>query len=256
MKTTHAKVAATLAVLSLAAAPSLAETVTFSGNGATGFGGTLGNGSLTVSNTASDPDTISFTFTPGTSFDSNAVAIFIDSVAGGVDSTESLNAGDINDNGQRIVSGTSSNGRTVADFTNLANFGADYAVTIEPGFGGLFTLPDGGGNVSLDLGTGQTPSGSGTDPRTVSFSLDQLGLTAGGNQTIKLVATLISVDAFRSNETIGASTSTRSSVDNPNPGFNGTTTFSSFETFQTVPSPTAVGGGLLLGGVVLLRRRS
>lgn len=227
------------------------NSMTYNGNGANGFGGTLGSGSLTIS---SDPTgnggsgTVTFTLTPSGTFNSNDVVVYIDSMAGGFSNTSTFN--DQGDGGRTAISGVSSNGRTQATFAS--GFGADYAVGFQNNtFTGVFGLASGGNN-SLNYITGNTPTSGG--PYAVTVNDSDLGLTSNGS--IKFVATLISTDAYRSNEAIG-------NIGNvaANPGYTGPITFSDYQTFSLSPTSepgslmTLLLGAALLGGIVVARRR-
>ena len=78
---------------------------TFSGNGDTGFGGSVGNGSLTVTN---DGTSINFNFTPSGSIGGNDLVIYIDSISGGFSSTAGFN--DAADGGRSAISGYTATG--------------------------------------------------------------------------------------------------------------------------------------------------
>jgi hypothetical protein len=241
------RVAAVVAATLLTSATA-ADAAVYVGNGASGFGGPIGGSTLTVTEGAS---TVNFSLTAGANFNSNALVLYIDSVAGGVGSTTTLT--DNADGGRTAISGLSGNGRTTATFS--AGFGADYAITLEPGvFGGVFNLST-PANFGFVASTGL--SGSGTGPFTFSVNKSNLGLTAGSS--FGFVGTLISTTGYRSNETIGASvTVPGSSGDSPNAGFTGTTTFNATNTFTleaAVPEPASVGVVALCLTAVAMRRR-
>jgi len=223
-----------------------ADAALYTGNGATGFGGPIGGSSLTVSETT--PGTINFSLSTPVNFSGNALILYVDSVAGGVNSTSTFT--DQGDPGRTAISGLSGSGRTLATFA--PGFGADYAITVEPGnFSGLFDLST-PANFGFVASGGL--SGSGTGPFTFSFTRAQLGL--GATDPFSFEGTLISGTAYRSNETIGASVTTPGTAgDTPNAGFTGTTTFAEANVFA-VPEPTSAGL-LGLGSLVLVgyRRR-
>jgi len=240
-----APVVAALAGLGFAASSHAAAT--YNGNGATGFGGVLGNGSLSVSD---DGTNITFTLNPSGTFNSNDVVLYIDSTTGGFADTSTFS--DNADAGREAISGFNAGNpsRTLAVFPT--GFNADYAIGFENSvFSGLFQLQSGGNN-SLVFVPGQT---NGLD--TVTVPLSSLGLTGG--QSLNFVASLISTSAYRSNETIGTSVTTQaagSPGDFPNAGFNGTTTFSASDTYATTAVPEPATAGLLgLGSLVLVYRR-
>jgi hypothetical protein len=73
-------------------------------------------------------------------------------------------------------------------------------------------------------------------------------------ETVRFSASLISGTAFRSNETIGTSTTGNSQ----NPGFNGTLTYTGFESYAitSIPEPSTVSLVVLCGAAALIRLRS
>lgn len=239
----------TLAVAALLMARPAVAQVVYPGNGGTGFGGPIGTGALTLSETV--PGVIDFSLTAGVPFSGNALVLYFDTNPGGAVDTSTFT--DTADGGRTAISGFNGGSRTLAVFP--AGFGADFAATVEPGvFGGLFDLSTPG---SFGFVASGGLSGSGTGPFTFSYTRAQLGLDP--TEALSFVGTLISTSAYRSNETFGPSvTVPGTGGDAPNAGFLGSTTFSAANTFGTVPEPasmalTALGMGI--GGVVANRRR-
>jgi hypothetical protein len=231
------------AILALSLVPT-SQAAFFAGNGATGFGGPVGTGGITVSDNAGNID---FSFTAGVPFSGNALIIYVDTSPGGVADTSTLN--DTSDPGRTAISGANSGNpsRTVATFA--PGFGADLAITLEPGvFSGLFDLST---PANFGFVASGNLAGTGAGPYTFSFSRAQLGLDP--TETLNFVGTLISTSAYRSNETLGTSlTVPGSGGDAPNAGFNGTTTFSETLSY-VVPEPASLGI-IGLGGLLLARR--
>ena len=217
----------------------------YPGNGLSGFGGPIGTGVLTVSDDGAG--NIDFSLAAGTNFSGNALILYVDSKAGGVNDTSTLT--DTGDPGRTAISGENGGNRTLATF--VPGFGADYAITVEPGvFSGLFDLstPSNFPFVASVVGL----AGTGTGPFTFSYTRAELGL--GATDPFYFEGTLISTSAYRSNETIGTSVTVPDGPgDAPNAGFNGTTIFSSENAF-TVPEPASIGL-LGLAGFATLRRR-
>ena len=224
-----------------------AEAAIYAGNGATGFGGLVGNGSLSVADSGGN---VTFTFNPNGSFNGNDLVVYIDSVPGGF--TNNSTFFDDGDGGRESVSGsnTGNNSQSLVSFP--AGFGADYALEFENTiYTGLFGLVSGGNN-SLNFITGASPSGG---TYSVTFPIADLGLSQG--QSFNFVGTYTSTSAYRSNETIGASvTIPDNGGDAPNAGFSGSTTFTAADTYATtaVPEPTGLLA-IAAAGLALTRRR-
>lgn len=218
----------------------IAGATTYSGNGATGFGGPIGNGSLTV--TDDGAGNINFSLTTGSTFNSNDLVLYLDTQPGGAASNATFT--DNGDGGRTAISGANNGNPSRSLVTFAPGFLADKAISLEPGvFAGLFDLST---PSSFGFIAGGGLAGSGTGPFTFSYKRSDLGLAP--KQAFSFEGTLISTSAFRSNETIGAS------VTDPltgNPGFDGTLTFTSANTFTApVPVPAAAWGGLALIGLI------
>ena len=223
---------------------------TYSGNGNTGFGGTIGNGSLSLTD---DGTTVSGTVTKGAAgaFD-NALVLYVDSVPSGFTNTSGFNDG--GDGLRRAISGFDG-GANRSVLTMTAGFGADYAIALGPApsesFGGLWQLSNGGGNNSLGFisSVNLNPTGDASSPSyTFSFDVSQIGLSPNSGQSIRLLGTYISNTGFRSDEALAGDVS---GTQGYNP-FTGTADPS----YTIVPEPST---GLLFGLVafcaVLGRRR-
>jgi hypothetical protein len=239
-----------IAVLSLA---TLSQAATYTGNGATGFGGAFGNGLLSITETT--PGTIVFTLTPsgGVNYGGNDAVLYLDTKAGGLANTSTLT--DTGDPGRDRLSGTSSGGANRALVNFPAGFGADVGITFDtgsppnPGFAPAFDITNTPSNYTYLGGNSINNDG----PYTVTLTRTQLGL--GPTDSFNFVGSLISNSNYRSNETLGAST-TSGGDSGPsgggNPGFTGTTTFTSSLTYA-VPEPASLAV-LGLGAAALLRR--
>ena len=224
----------------------------YGGNGATGFGGVLGNASLTVTDANG---VINFSITTGQPFTANVIVFYIDSKTGGFGDTSTF--ADNGDDGRTAISGFErsnpdsggSDTRTLATFAS--GFAADYAIALQPGFAGLFQLASGADGSLMYLGSanGQNPSGN---TFTFSISATDIGLTTVG-QAVRFSASLISGTAFRSNETIGTSTT----AGGQNPGFSGALTYTGFESYSitSIPEPSTVSLIALGAAAAIIRVR-
>ncbi|MEM7623951.1 MAG: hypothetical protein AAF235_12205 [Planctomycetota bacterium] len=224
-------------------------TGTASGNGNGGFGGVIGTGSLDVETLADG--TVNITLNTGAGSLNDRAVIYIDSVAGGFSSTNALS--DTGDDGRRAISGNGANGES-SDLGFAPGFEADFAVTYEVAFSGLWDLQSDPANFAAPISIGTDAMRTAADASFgVSFNLADIGLTAGDSFT--LVATYLnSGNAFRSGELIGSAASGPFPAD-PNIGQNG---FSlGQDDFVLVNSIPAPGGVALLGfaGLAVSRRR-
>jgi PEP-CTERM motif len=246
-----------LAFATVAASSSFAAT--YNGNGATGFGGAVGNGSVSITDTSSS---MTVTFNRGLSGNmDNDLVLYLDTQPGGFSDTSQFS--DTADGGRTAISGFNSGNpsRTVATFAS--GFQADYAISIENSFIGVFGLAAGGNN-SLNFLFGTAQSGVDSD---ASYSITltaaqmaQIGLIAGSGQSFLFVGSEDSDSAYRANETIGNSVTTPDNGAAPNGGFNGSQLFTQSLSYQlgTAPEPSTLallgifGAGALF---VLYRRR-
>jgi hypothetical protein len=234
-----------LGIVSLGLATSVAMATTYTGNGATGFGGTLGNGSLTFTQSG---NTINGTFTAGSAFNDGLV-IYIDSTAGGA-SVISAGAGFTD-------TADANRGAITNRGLNTLNLGiaADFALSLSPvqgPFGGIWSLSN-GANLPFVTSVGLLPLNA-TGPYTFSFNLSDIGLTAG--QSFNFVATYLNgTNGFLSNETLNGTTG----LGGANPGTPATVTLVGAQIFATtaVPEPATVllVGPALLSGMFFIRRR-
>ncbi len=273
MKTLHKFLSAAAAVIALAPVCSFAQlgTTTYNGNASTGFGGPIGQGALTFS---TDGTTLFGTVTPGgTSGFNDTLVIYIDSQAGGFNTTSGFtDTGGGNDNLRKSISGYNGTTRSTVNFA--PGFGADYAIALGPtaaSFGALFTLANNGsfnygtdgtnGNANLTpTGTnGLIKDGNGnvTGNQTFTFSIP-LALLGGATSFNFETTYLDGNGTYRSNEALG---NTITDTDNPlNTGNIGqdTSLTGTFNTFVIVPEPsTWLAGGLLVlvGGLTMARSR-
>lgn len=192
--------------------PVFASAITYNGNTRAGFGGTIGNSVLSVTDNGT---TISFTLTKGTTGDFNdALVLYIDSKTGGFNTT--LGFGDNADALRRAISGTEGGAnRTTINFGN--NFLPDYAIAVQPtNFGGLWELANGGANsLIFKASVGIAPATNNAASYTFSVLKADIGIIAP-IIAFDFIGTYISGSAFRADEAIGFDIATG------NPGFNGT----------------------------------
>jgi len=223
--------------------------VTYSGNGNTGFGGPIGDGSLALTD---DGTTLSGTITKGPNGFNDVFVIYIDSVAGGFSDTSGF--ADANDGLRKAISGFDGGGNR-STLTFATGFSPDYAIALGPSsdsFGGLWSLANGGGNsLGFDSSANLSPTGTASaSTYSFSISLASIGLTPGLGQSFELFGTYISNTGYRSTEALlGNDTGTQ--------GYNPFTQ-TSFVTYTTIstPEPTAVAlGASGLMTLLLLRRR-
>jgi hypothetical protein len=168
-----------------------AHATNYAGNGNTGFGGSIGNGTLSVTD---DGTNITFTIVPsGGNIGGNDLAVYIDTGVGGFTSTTNFN--DQTDGGHISLSGyNGSSQQSVLTFTN--GFKPSYGISFSDSYTSLFQLAN-GGNGSFTYITG-----TGTTPHVLTISASQIGLTPGVPATIRIFGSLISGTAYRSTEAI------------------------------------------------------
>ena len=231
-------------------AHTFANAATIPGNGATGFGGPVGTGSVTITDSAGG---MNVTLNRGAGALNDALVLYFDTQPGGF--VDNSTFGDNGDGGRTAISGTN-NGNPSKTLVSLP-FAADYGMAIENGFIGVFSLASGGNN-SFTFQFGQGQSGNNFDPSyTINISpaqMLQMGLTAGSGQTFQFVGSYISTSAYRSNETIGASVTVPSDGAG-NAGFGNPQTFTQGISYTLVPEPTSITMCLLGTIGFALRRR-
>jgi hypothetical protein len=231
-------------------ASTLANAATIPGNGATGFGGPVGTGSVTITDS---PSGMAITLNRGTNTFNDDLVLYLDTQPGGF--VDNAGFGDNSDGGRTAISGTN-NGNPSKSLVSLP-FAADYAFSMENGFIGAFSLANGGNN-SFTFLFGQAQSGNNSDPSyTINISpaqMLQMGLTAGSGQTFEFVGSYISTSAYRSNETIGTSITVPADGAG-NAGFSNPQTFTQSLSYTLVPEPTSFGLFLLGSIGFALRRR-
>ena len=222
-----------------------ARAATYSGNGNSGFGGAIGNGSLSLTD---DGTTVSGTVTKGAGTFDNALVLYVDSVPGGFADTSGFN--DSGDGLRKAISGTDG-GANRSVLTMPSGFLPDYVIALGPasdGFGGLWQLAN-GPNLNFISDVKLNHLGNNASPTYMfSFDVSQIGLSPDSGQTFRLLGTYISNTGFRSDEALAGNVS---GVQGWNP-FTGTADAS----YTIVPEPsTALLFGLAAFGAVCCRRR-
>jgi len=168
------------------------QTNSFFGNGNTGFGGFFGDCVIDIDFQDSSTTETYFTIYPGSGAFNDKVVIYIDS-------DESGNFNDtygFTDNADALrvaISGFDGTNRAGLNFP--PGFEADYAIALDTGFAGLWSLSNGGSHTFLQ---GLNLSTDGTD-----YYFDLTNTNIGDPSSFKFIATYISGTAYRSNEAIG-----------------------------------------------------
>jgi hypothetical protein len=173
----------------------------FAGNGSNGFGGAIGQGSLTLSD---DGTRVLGTITRGPGTFNDALVIYVDSVAGGFSNTVSF--ADAGDGLRRAISGYDG-GVNRGVLTNPPGFLADYAIALSPvgpSFGGLWRLTNGGNNsLAFIAGTDFGPTGNNSATTyAFSFYVTDIGLAPNCQCGFKLLGTFVSATGYRSLEAL------------------------------------------------------
>ena len=183
------------ALLLLSALPAPADQ--YHGNGDPGFGGAIGNGTLTLSD---DGTNISGTLTVGGSMN-DVLVLYIQTGPGGFADTSGFN--DQSDLCPQAISGVSASGRSLLTFAS--GFQANYAIALAPaavGTGGLWQLASGTNNSLVYMGSVSLAPLNNTGPYTFSFPAALIGMIPGVRSTIQVFGTYVRTDGFRSTETI------------------------------------------------------
>ena len=213
-----------------------------------GFGDVIGTGSLFhIDSDLSGNLVLGLDSAAGIGANDSFV-IYIDSVSGGFTNLNSFT--DTIDDGRKAISGTT-NGTDHSNIEFAPGFEADYAISFDAGFVGLFELQ---GGAAHNFVTGSGPTTSGTSYEWGGMTLADIGLSAG--DSFNFVGTLLNVktdSAFRSDEFLGVDSSTVA------PGNIGaapntvTLAAGDFNTFVSIPEPATLG---LMGlGLLAVARR-
>jgi hypothetical protein len=208
-------------------AAATAQAANYAGNGNTGFGGSVGNGVLSVTD---DGTNITFNLQRGSSGNLNdCLVIYIDTGIGGYADTSSFT--DTSGYGEQVaISGyNGGSSRSLMTFTN--GFRPSYAVAIKNSYTDLWSLAN---PASLSYLTGSSESGASSANFSLTFNAAQIGLTPGTNAKIRIFGTLISTTAYRSTEAIAGNDFTLFSQ-----GYNAftQTAFATYS-FDAPPSPS------------------
>ena len=191
-----------LSAILLLLASGLACAEQYHGNGNAGFGGAIGNGTLTLSD---DGTNISGTLSVGGSMD-DVLVLYIQSGASGFTNTSGFN--DQADACRQAISGVSASGRSLLTFAS--GFQPNYAIVLAPaavGTGGLWQLANGGSNSLVYLGSLNLSPLNGSGPYTFSFPAALVGMIPGVRASIQIFGTYVRTDGFRSTEAIAGNLS-------------------------------------------------
>ncbi len=249
------------------------NTQTYAGNGAGGFGGPIGGSSLTVTDNEAT-GLINFTLTAAGNGTGDSVVFYIDSVTGGVNTTANLTDANLNtDAGRRAVTGTDGTLRSTVNFAT--NFNADYGLVLRGASTTLYQITQ--PSLTYVAPAAGTPAAT-QNGNVFTFSINEANLGLAPGNSFSFVANLLNpfdgtttytdpntgtvnnIGVYRSNETLGTSTSSTGG----NPANTGTLTFSTADTFTLAaaagaPEPSTVISTLVfasvLGGGYLVRRR-
>jgi hypothetical protein len=233
------KLGAWVAGIAIAGLTSLASAATYPGNGNTGFGGPIGQGSLSLTDNGT---TVSGTLTKGGGGFNDVLVLYIDSVSGGFSDTSSFS--DANDGLRKAISGFDGTNRSTLTFP--AGFTADYALALGPSsdnFGGEWQLVSGGNN-SLPFVASANLSPTGTNGA-ASYSFNFTLASIGNPSSFQVFGTYIANSGYRSDEFIAGNGT------GPGQGYNPFVGTSSGAYAVPEPSSAAI---LLLGAAGLLGR--
>jgi len=224
--------------------------VIYNGNGDTGFGGTIGNGTLTLTD---DGTTVTGSLTTGANSFNNGLVIYLQSGPGGFTSTAGFN--DNADGNRSGISGYGGPGQQSV-MTFMSGFAPNYALSLFPdsgnNFGGLWALANGGGNSLPFVASANLNPVNSSSPGTYTFSFPvaDIGLTPNSGQSFELFGTYISNTGYRSTEAIAGN-------DTGVQGWNPFTqnAFGTYTIAVPEPSTLAVFGFCGLAALALRRRQ-
>lgn len=168
-----------------------------------GFGNVIGSGAtLDVAQAAPGSSLINFTLTKGPGGLNDAAVFYIatgNTPLAGFNSTSTFT--DTVDGGRRALSGVGTGGqRSTVNFAT--GFTADFGISVEAAFAGVFGLVGGGSHAFVNSAN-LSPTGTNTSP-TYAWQIDLSDLGLAPGQSFDFVATYLNQgNAFRSNEFIG-----------------------------------------------------
>lgn len=208
--------ACAVALLGTAALPNTAraQIATFNGSGTasginTGFGNVIGQrATLSIAQAAAGSSLINFTLTKGPGDFNDAAVFYIatgNTAGTGFNSTSTFT--DAADGGRRAASGFDGTNRSALTFAN--GFTADFAISVENGFAGIFALSGTGSHTFVTSANLTTTGGTGATAANFLFELNLANIGLAPGQSFDLVGTYLNPgNAYRSNEFIGVSTAT------------------------------------------------
>ena len=253
MKTVMRRIGLAVALLVMTSERASADLAVYLGNGDTGFGGAVGTGNVTISDTATS---MTITLNRGSGQLNDDLVLYLNTgQPGGFSSNATFNDND--DGGRTAISGANNSNPSRSLVTFAPSFTANYAISIQDSFIGVFGLSATG---SPNYLFGASQSGNNSDASySITMSAAQManiGLTAGSGGVFSFEGTYISATAYRSNEAIGASNATGT-----NPGFYDSLTFSGADSYQldsVTPEPSTfivAGFSALMGLGYAWRKR-
>ncbi|WP_197530699.1 hypothetical protein [Bythopirellula polymerisocia] len=224
---------------------SSAHATLYTGSGESGFAGAVGASKM---NWTDDGTTVTVNFTKGTSGNfSDSFVLYFDTGVSGRNAIGTL-VNDRQDTNRSAISFMEAS--TGKILTLPAGFQASYAISINTGFGGLWSIPDTGsiGNNGLGFVAGVgNPSSASEASFNFSFNLSDIGLTPNSGAEIKFVGTYLNPFGgdgslgFASNEGYGSGF-TGANIGQNDFTFSG----SPLSYIASVPEPSA----FLFGGLV------
>lgn len=237
------------------AGSAIATPITINGSGTatginSGFGDVLGATS-SIDVTTDLTGLVTFTINQGPGDLNDAGVIYIDSISGGVTNTSALT--DVADGGRGALSGRDTGG---SDLGFAAGFGADYGISVQNSFAGLFDIATNTANFGFvsSVGTSGFDGTAATQTRVVQFNLSDIGLSAGDSFDF-VVSYLNGGNGYRSDEFIGVVDQSGFDLDGTNVGQNAVNlAVGDFVTVNSVPEPASLAL-IALGGVAMIGRR-
>lgn len=173
-----------------------AQTVA-TGNGRAGYGGALGGGVLTITESSTVANLLDLKLQKGTGALNDAVVIYLDTKPGGFTGTSQFT--DEADGLRRAISGVQGGDRATLNMPD--GFKPEYAIAFNDGFAGVWELKENEEHRYITSANLQPTGNKDASEFALSVQRNDIGLNA--TDGFRFLATYVSETGYRSNEFIG-----------------------------------------------------